>query len=486
MNVRDFFKFAPAARGLSFSGDPNASFAGFHTPGMKDFRDDQFYVILDGSWSRNHISGAKQWRQTIDQIFKSLDRSGVQNVIAPSSLEGVAGLRGRNVIYVNRSFDFIINSGLAARAAAAEAQKPIVAVTGAVGKSSTTAMMSHAIRSAYPERSVLHPGTTHNILVRAMAEMSSIMAHDAGVFELSGIVFSDLRKREKAASPDAAVLTNIAEAHLERMGSLESIAHQKSGIFDSPPDGGTAVFGLDTSHSDILERAAHAADWDHIYSFGESERSDFRLLNYDPATRTATVSTPGGHYEYVLGAEGKHMALNSLSTLAALWNIYPEGIDRIIESFGTFEALPGRGGKFRVQVGEGPVEVVDDTATANPASMGAFLKSVDDSSLPEGCTRKVVVLGDMLQLGDEGPKFHRALTSVLADSSIDKVVLHGPLMHELYEEIADDERFSWFDTLDEVTGHLKTTIRAGDAVSFKSGKLMKLSKVVKDLREFWG
>lgn len=172
--------------------------------------------------------------------------------------------------------------------------------------------------------------------------------------------------------------------------------------------------------------------------------------------------------------------------LAALWNIYPDNIDEIIASFGTFEALPGRGGRFRVELQDGPVEVVDDTATANPASMKAFLQSADQSALSEGCSRKVVVLGDMLQLGDEGPAYHRALKPELADSSFDHVVLYGPLMQELYEEFSDDGRFTWVETLGEVTEHLKGTLRAGDAVSFKSGKLMKLSQAVKDLRAFWG
>lgn len=480
MEIRDFFDFAPKVPGLRYSGNLNAPFSGFYTPAMKSLREDQFYVILDGSWPRHHTT-----RQTIDQIFKTIDRAGSKNVIAPTSLEGATGLRNRNVIYVDRSFDFIGASGIAARQAAKAARKPVIAVTGAVGKSSTTAMISHALRGAYPRLRVMHPGTTHNIYTRAMAEMAGLMAYDTGVFELSGIVFSDLRTREKAISPDSAVLTNIAEAHLERMGSLEKIAHQKSGIFDSPPAGGTAVFGRDTPHADILERAAHEAGWDHIYSFGESEQSDFRLLRYDPATCTATVGTPGGRYEYPVGAGGAHMALNSVSVLAALWNIYPDDIDHIVASFSTFEALPGRGGKFRIRLDSGPVEVMDDTATANPASMDAFLKAVSQSALPEGFTRKVVVLGDMLQLGQEGPTFHRNLKSALADSTIERVVLYGPLMRELYDEFPNDERFNWFETLDEVTDHLKATISAGDAVSFKSGKLMKLSKVVQDLRDFW-
>lgn len=486
MNVRDFFEFAPSPRGLRYVGDPTAPFSGFHTPSMKGPVEGRFHVILDTSWSRKHVASAEQWRQTIDQIFRSLDQGDIQNVIAPRSLEGAAGLRNKNVIYVNRSFDFVINSGLAARQAAAERKKPVVAVTGAVGKSSTTAMMSHAMRNVGQGLKVLHPGPTHNILVRAMAEMATLPDYDAGVFEMSGIVFSDLRRRERSLSPDSAVLTNIGAAHLERMGSLEKIAHQKSGIFDSPTPGGTAVFGLDTPHSDILERAAHDAGWDNIYSFGESEQCDFRLLNYDPVACVATVATPAGRYEYTLGAEGVHMALNSLSVLAALWNIYPDNIVEIIASFGTFEALPGRGGRFRVELQDGPVEVVDDTATANPASMKAFLQSADQSALPEGCSRKVVVLGDMLQLGDEGPAYHRALKPELADSSFDHVVLYGPLMQELYEEFSDDGRFTWVETLGEVTEHLKGTLRAGDAASFKSGKLMKLSQAVKDLRAFWG
>lgn len=475
--------------GWVYDGDPNVEFTGFQLPGVKKsdgstfFDRSRFYILMDKSWGNYHLRLSAQFKKTIDEVFELLTQLGVKNVLAPMELRGSAALQDKNVIFAENSRAFVAGAGLTARRGAHSAGRPLIGVTGAAGKSTLTAMISQAIRSAQPGSSVLHPPPNFNLFDRLAAELTQMWQADVGVLEMSNVVCEQASKRKRPLSPDVAVVTNISHAHVERYGTVEEVAKVKSLIFESPYEGARAVINPDTQHADILIGKAEREGWE-ICLYGDADEAHFRLLDYAENTNKVTAATPWGEIEYSLRAAGRHMALNSLATLAALDSIGLARSSEALTGIEAFEALPGRGKESEFRVEEGPIWAIDEAYNANPESMGHFIRTVGAKPLEGQRRRRILVLGDMLELGDDSKRLHRELQVPLAAASFDHVYLHGELMTELASEV-EGPGVTHVAELGELESLLRDEVRAGDVVGFKGSHSTGLHRVLSSLSETW-
>lgn len=475
--------------GWVYDGDPDVEFTGFQLPGVKKsdgstfFDRSRFYVLMDKSWGKYHLRLSPQFKKTIDEVFDLVAQLGIDNVLAPMELRGSAALQGKNVIFAENSRAFVTEAGLTARREAQAAGRPLVGVTGAAGKSTLTAMISQAIRLSRPGSSVLHPPPNFNLFDRLTAELTQMWEADFGVLEMSNVVCEQASKRKKPLSPDVAVVTNISHAHVERYGTVEEVAKVKSLIFESPYEGARAVINPDTQHADILIGKAEREGWE-ICLYGEAEEADFRLLDYAEDTNNVIAATPWGEVEYSLGAAGRHMALNSLATLAVLDSIGLARSSESLKGIEGFEALPGRGKETEFRVADGTIWAIDEAYNANPESMGHFIRTVGAKQLGGERRRRILVLGDMLELGDDSKRLHRDLQGALAAAAVDHVYLHGELMRELAAEVEGPE-VTHIAELEELESVLRGEVRAGDIVGFKGSHGTGLHRVLSNLSETW-
>jgi UDP-N-acetylmuramoyl-tripeptide--D-alanyl-D-alanine ligase len=237
--------------------------------------------------------------------------------------------------------------------------------------------------------------------------------------------------------PHVALITTIAPAHIENLGSLEAIADEKAQIFTGLVPGGVAVIPADSEWAERLIGHARALGA-QVVTFGRSANADVRLLDAIPAAggSGALVTADLGDRRvcYTIAEPGEHWIINSLGVMAA---VRAAGGDLASAGLALAElgGMKGRGARHTLDVpGDvpgGTALLIDESYNANPASMRATLAAL--AATP--ATRRIAVLGSMKELGDFTDAFHRQLAEPLAEAGVSHAILVGPEMRALAEEL---------------------------------------------------
>ncbi|MEO6152229.1 MAG: UDP-N-acetylmuramoyl-tripeptide--D-alanyl-D-alanine ligase [Croceibacterium sp.] len=319
-----------------------------------------------------------------------------------------------------------------AKAARARADGGIVGVTGSVGKTGVKeAIFASLQRSGKgaAHRSV-KSYNNHVGVPLSLARMPSRSRW--GVFEMGMNHAGEIARLTAQVRPDVAVITTIAPAHIENLGSEEAIADAKAEIFAGLAPGGTAVIPADGAHCERLRAAAerHGA---RVLSFGRSGEADMRLLDAIPAANGGSLVTAAfgdRRLCYSVAEPGAHWVANSLAVMAA---VHAAGGDLGAAGLALAEmgGLKGRGARHRIAVPGGHALLIDESYNANPTSMRATLALLGQTP----ATRRVAVLGSMKELGDFAPAFHAQLAEPLVSAGIDYVILVGAEMAALAREL---------------------------------------------------
>jgi UDP-N-acetylmuramoyl-tripeptide--D-alanyl-D-alanine ligase len=202
------------------------------------------------------------------------------------------------------------------------------------------------------------------------------------------------------------------------------------------------------------------------------------VLHAECACVTANVM--GEIVIYKLGVPGEHMVLNSLAVLAA---VKLAGADLARASLALAAAKPakGRGVRSRLKVSDGTLTLIDESYNANPVSVRAALKLLAQTS-PGRRGRRIAVLGDMLELGEEGPAFHAGLAQAVDESQVDVLYASGPLMAHLWSKIPPERRGAYADTSEGLTKPLLDALGSGDVVMVKGSLGSRMGPVVEAMR----
>ena len=281
--------------------------------------------------------------------------------------------------------------------------------------------------------------------------------------------------------PHIAIITWVAPVHIEFFKSVAEIADAKAEIFDGFERGGTAILPADNEH--FAKLAAHARAKDaRVVSFGRSADADARLLGYEAVEEGSAVTADilGTRLTFMIRARGRHLASNAIAALAAA-KLAGAPVEKAAESLARFEAPEGRGRSSAFDTPKGTILIIDKSYNANPASMCAALEVLGTMSRAK-FARRVAVLGDMLELGHDGPQFHADLASAIDTNGIDLVFCAGPLMANLYERLPKQKRGGWAQKSEDLRALLLDEVRGGDAVMIKGSLGSRMGQLAEALR----
>ncbi len=370
-----------------------------------------------------------------------------------------------------------------AHAARARSRAKIVAVTGSVGKTGT----KEALRLALTPDGETHVSAAsynnHWGVPLSLARCPENAKY--AVFEIGMNHAGEITPLTKLVRPHVAIITTIEPVHLEFFGTLDKIADAKAEIFSGIEPGGAAVLNRDNVQFARLEAAAKAAGVSRIVTFGEHKAADARLLKHSLQADSSTVQAKilGADVTYKLGAPGKHLVLNSLSVLAAVALV---GADLALAALAlnNLRAVVGRGARTTLRVPGGSALLIDESYNANPASMRAAIALLGQAPVGK-LGRRIAVLGDMLELGDQAAALHRALGEAIETASIDLVFCSGPFMRRLWEALPSGRQGGYAETAAGLEPAVLDAIRDGDAVMVKGSLGSKMGPIVKALeRQF--
>lgn len=351
-------------------------------------------------------------------------------------------------------------------------ETPIIAITGSVGKTSSC----HLARHLLGQNGRVSTNGQDNFADGIFCETANLGIVDYLVIEAC---VQALGEASETLKPHVAVLTHISPAHMELHKDLADLAEKKAQLFTHMAPGGTAVINRDIPYFDRVLAIARETAAD-VWTFGVHAESDLQLLGYDIARRAVRARIFGQEVEYELGMAGRHMAANSLGVLAGCHAL---GVDwtSLLAHCATALPVAGRGGVVSWKVAGTRVSIIDDTWNANPASMEASFAGLANTT-PDGDGRRIAVLADMLELGDNSPAYHRQLAKPLLQSGVDKVYLAGDLMAHLWGELPARLQGKWTREASDLLWPLVKDLRDGDVILLKGSHGTYLHRLVADLR----
>jgi UDP-N-acetylmuramoyl-tripeptide--D-alanyl-D-alanine ligase len=396
-------------------------------------------------------------------------------VVAEAKLPALGKLKAPMIV-VDDVLAAMTRLGIASRE---RSHAQIIAVTGSVGKTTTKEALRHVLSGTGKVHASVASFNNHWGVPLTLARMPQDT--DYGVFEIGMNHADEIRPLVKMVRPHVALITLIAAAHLGHFKNLQEIATAKAEIFEGLIPGGYALLNRDDKHFKLLEKLALAAGVEHIKSFGENARADYRLmrlkLHGDCSCMTARLA--GEEAVLKIGAPGRHIVQNVLAVLGAA-HLTGADMAKIALALPTLRAESGRGARHTLEIAKGTFTLIDESYNANPASMQAAIELLA-ATTPANKGRRIAVLGDMLELGKQAPKLHAELADVIAANNINMVFLGGPEMKALKEAMPVEFHAEYRQTVDELQPQLLKTIRAGDVIMIKSSKGTGFSQIVKTL-----
>lgn len=356
----------------------------------------------------------------------------------------------------------------------------VASVTGSVGKTSTKDALRAMLSAQAPTSASTASFNNHVGVPISLARLPRDAQY--GVFEIGMNHPGEIEPLARQVEAHVGVITNVGSAHIGYMGSEEAIADEKSCLFAGMRAGAVAVLNRDNRHYARLVERAKGFGVDRIVAFGKDASADARLVACDLQDTGSDVvaNLHGRRIEYRLGAAGEHQVLNSLAALAVVEALGADVL-KAAATLAEVKATPGRGARRRLKFGAGPrqgtIEFLDESYNANPASMAAML-AVLARTAPAPGGRRLLVMGDMRELGERADALHAGLADAVAASGATQVFLCGPHMKALWSRLSPEQKGAYGADSAAIAGEVVAALKAGDVIAVKGSLGSKMKNVV--------
>lgn len=351
----------------------------------------------------------------------------------------------------------------------------VVAVTGTNGKTTTKDMLHHILSPAV--NMVSTPGNLNNLVGVPLSLFQLEPYHDVAVIEMGTNSPGEMLKLSWIAQPDIGVITNVSEAHLEGLGSIEGVAKAKSELLENLLPGGVLIFNADDFWCKMIAKGFPGRKM----CFGIHEPANIRGCDLEEKKDGLSFSVNGRHPVYIPFL-GIHNVYNALAALAVCYEL-GLNMGELARGFKSFESAPMRMERRRVK----GITIILDAYNANPSSMERALEEYSNMKVPG---RRFFVCGDMAELGEESLRLHRALGRRIAKSAVNFLLATGEHAGTVARAARKGgfpgEKVMVFDRDNGLCDFATAKLKKGDAVLIKGSRDMRLEevceKLIKNLR----
>ena len=365
-------------------------------------------------------------------------------------------------------------------AARARSSARFVGVTGSVGKTGTKEAIAACLGAQGRVSASAGGLNNHWGLPLSLSRMSRQATY--GVFEIGMNHAGELRELSRLLKPHVALITTVEAVHIGHFKSVEEIADAKAEIFEGMHADGTAVLNRDNAHFERLFNHAEKAGLRRIISFGKDTSADVRVVSADLGAESSAVRAEvfGIALNYTVSIPGAHWISNSLAVLATITALGAD-VQAAAAKLAQLNPVKGRGVRHKVAVPGGEMLLIDDAYNASPASMRAAFDVL--SRMPVGPKgRRIVVLGDMLELGDLAVSAHTGLAEPLQEAGVDLAITCGPGMKHLQEALPAKMRGGHAVNSQAIVPLVLKHAGPGDAVLVKGSLGSRMALVVEALQ----
>lgn len=339
---------------------------------------------------------------------------------------------------------------------------PLIAVTGSNGKTTVTQMIASILRAWQPDAHLATQGNLNNDIGLPLTLLRLRPEHRIGVIELGMNHPGEIAYLAGVAEPTVAVVNNAQREHQEFMATVEAVAQENGSVFGALPQDGTAVFPAGDEFSPLWTRLAGGRK---CVTFGDAGADVFLAGSaWQRGHWQVRAQAPAGAMAFRLHIAGRHNVRNALAAAAcALSAGVP--LEAVVRGLESFEPVKGRSRALGVQLGARTLTLVDDTYNANPDSVRAAIDVLAELPGP-----RLLVLGDMGEVGDQGPAFHAEVGDYARQRGIEQLFTHG--------DQAVGMKGRHFAGIDALNAAVLQALPATESVLVKGSRFMRMERVV--------
>ncbi len=449
MNLLQALGWLPSAR---LVGDADVTLLRVHTD-TRSLQKGDLFVALKGEHFDAH-----------DFLSRAREQGAVA-AIAEQGL-GVAGLPGLEVA------DSRLALGQLAAGWRSQFSLPLVAVTGSNGKTTVTQMIASILRAWKSDQAFATEGNLNNDIGVPLTLLRLRASHQAGVVELGMNHPGEIAYLAGLAKPTVALVNNAQREHLEFMATVEAVAHENGSVIQALDARGTAVFPADDEYTPVWRALAGSR---RVLTFALAGPADVTAkARWTGDSWSVTAETPSGSLQFLLHIAGRHNVKNALAAVAcALAADVP--LSFIATGLSVFAPVRGRSRAVSVQLANRVVTLVDDTYNANPDSMHAAMDVLAELPGPH-----LLVMGDMGEVGDQGPQFHAEAGQQAHTLGIEKLFTLGEQSRGASLAFGPGQHFT---DMAELTLAVLAELPAMGSVLVKGSRFMKMERVVQAVAE---
>ncbi len=340
---------------------------------------------------------------------------------------------------------------------------PVIAITGSNGKTSTKELLRHVLNAQFAVHAT--EGNYNTSIGLPLTLFQMMQAHTISILEMGANQPGDIGALCSIANPTHGLITNIAPAHLEGFGSINEVAHTKAALFRAMSDKGIGFVNLTDPHISKMNLPKNSI------TFGITPDCDYPadIHTEDDGTLSLTISTE----DIFTGSSNFSFAKNIIAcaaiadTLNISWDLFRDRIS-------TFQPPPGR---CEIKKSKN-MTFIDDTYNANVESTIAAIDYLTGFS---GNGRRILIFGDMFELGDESKNQHIKVGQKCIESNLDYVFTVGTETLATHKSITNGPKNMHFETKEDLIKELKTEITDGDKILVKGSRGMAMETIIETL-----
>ena len=357
-------------------------------------------------------------------------------------------------------------------------QIPIIGVIGSVGKTSTKEMIASVLSEKY--KVLKTKGNFNNSIGLPLTILSITEEHQAAVVEMGVSEFGEMEILGEIAKPDIVVFTNIGQCHLENFKTRDGILKEKTRVLDYLNNNATVVVNNDDDKLSTIDEKRIPRDAKIVtYSCKDDNKSMYQAYDIRNMGLEGMKAKVKGEVsaEITIPLPGIHNVSNAMCAIAVA-NALGESVENIIEGIKTVSTIAGRSNFIKVN----GVTIIDDCYNANPASVRAGLGILGMST-----GRKIAILGDMGELGDDELNLHRELSESVLDNKIDMLFTVGELSKSIVDDLngkqIEAKSFVGDDGKERLLDYVIPKIEKGDTILVKASHFMNFPFIVDKIKE---
>ena len=424
---------------------------------------------------KNNIFFAIKGRKNDGHIFvKSAIKNGAIKSIVSKKLKKI---NNSKTILVNDTFHALNNLAEATRDNSAA---KIIGITGSAGKTTLKNLISFSLKG-YGK--VQHSPYSYNNKFGVPLSLANLKEDTKyGVFEIGMDKKGEIHTLSKIVKPEIAIITNIAEAHIKNFKSLKDIAKAKAEIINNIVEHGYIILNKDDKYFNFLSNIAKKK-LINIISFSLNKSADVYLINIRKIKNCYKLKISVDNKKYFFNTKNisNIFIRNMLACISVMHclNLDPKYLE---DKFKKFITPEGRGDLKLVKKFKKVFKFLDESYNANPLSMNSAIENLSNYK-KENNSKKIILLGDMMELGKKSKTLHKSLSQAINKSDIDKVFVYGKHIKQTFYNISTKKKGLIFNNLDDANKHLSKIINNNDLLMIKGSNATGLNKFSKNIKK---